>query len=166
MHALVLSGQAFVRCDLFCIHPETSGSSTPRESEDEGIAIQTSELNTQHSEKRLTRSLSLHSACAILVGSIIGSGTWEIRAFSSHADDFANSHIPSRRVLKDSLLMLKVVLTLSSANAGIFSSPGSVLANTHSIGLAMLAWVVAGLLAILGCATYAELGLSIACQIP
>ena len=42
--------------------------------------------------------------------------------------------------------------------SGIFASPGSVLVHTKSAGLALVAWVLAGVLALLGCATYAELG--------
>ena len=42
--------------------------------------------------------------------------------------------------------------------SGIFASPGSVLAHAGSVGGALAAWVVAGLLSMLGAATYAELG--------
>ena len=40
-------------------------------------------------------------------------------------------------------------------------SPGLVLLSTHSAGLSLMAWVVAGVIAILGGCTYAELGTAI-----
>eukprot|EP00056_Hartaetosiga_gracilis_P009994 m.146572 g.146572 ORF g.146572 m.146572 type:complete len:547 (+) comp13236_c0_seq1:56-1696(+) len=42
--------------------------------------------------------------------------------------------------------------------SGIFASPGSVLLNAHSVGLSLIAWVMAGLIAMMGSASYAELG--------
>ena len=46
----------------------------------------------------------------------------------------------------------------SEIGSGIFSSPGSVLVHAGSVGMSLIAWVFAGLLALLGCACYAELG--------
>jgi amino acid transporter len=42
--------------------------------------------------------------------------------------------------------------------SGIFASPGAVLLYSGSIGGSLLAWLVAGIIAILGAACYAELG--------
>ena len=42
--------------------------------------------------------------------------------------------------------------------SGIFASPGSVLLQSHSVGMALLAWVAAGVIALMGAASYAELG--------
>lgn len=42
--------------------------------------------------------------------------------------------------------------------SGIFASPGTVLLHTGSVGLSFIAWVMAGLIALLGCLCYAELG--------
>ncbi|KIK95238.1 hypothetical protein PAXRUDRAFT_398229 [Paxillus rubicundulus Ve08.2h10] len=45
--------------------------------------------------------------------------------------------------------------------SGIFSSPGVVVANTHSVGASLMVWVVSGLLAWTGASSFAELGSSI-----
>lgn len=45
--------------------------------------------------------------------------------------------------------------------SGIFSSPGVVVANTHSVGASLLVWLVSGLLAWTGASSFAELGSSI-----
>eukprot|EP00045_Choanoeca_perplexa_P013657 m.155398 g.155398 ORF g.155398 m.155398 type:complete len:529 (-) comp16414_c0_seq6:820-2406(-) len=42
--------------------------------------------------------------------------------------------------------------------SGIFASPGSVLMDSKSVGMALLAWVIAGVIALMGSACYAELG--------
>ncbi|EDQ87248.1 uncharacterized protein MONBRDRAFT_27450 [Monosiga brevicollis MX1] len=42
--------------------------------------------------------------------------------------------------------------------SGIFASPGSVLVDAKSAGMAFIAWIVAGLVALMGSACYAELG--------
>lgn len=42
--------------------------------------------------------------------------------------------------------------------SGIFASPGSVLLQSQSVGVSLMAWVVAGIVALLGSACYAELG--------
>ncbi|KAI6045787.1 amino acid permease-domain-containing protein [Pisolithus marmoratus] len=45
--------------------------------------------------------------------------------------------------------------------SGIFSSPGVVVANTHSVGASLTVWVASGLLAWTGASSFAELGSSI-----
>ncbi|EPT06173.1 hypothetical protein FOMPIDRAFT_124911 [Fomitopsis schrenkii] len=45
--------------------------------------------------------------------------------------------------------------------SGIFSSPGVVIANTHSVGASLAVWLAAGLLAWTGASSFAELGSSI-----
>ncbi|KAI0748211.1 L-methionine transporter [Daedaleopsis nitida] len=45
--------------------------------------------------------------------------------------------------------------------SGIFSSPGVVVANTHSVGASLLVWFAAGVLAWTGASSFAELGSSI-----
>eukprot|EP00730_Choanoeca_flexa_P007533 TRINITY_DN12347_c1_g2_i8.p1 TRINITY_DN12347_c1_g2~~TRINITY_DN12347_c1_g2_i8.p1 ORF type:complete len:546 (+),score=94.91 TRINITY_DN12347_c1_g2_i8:108-1745(+) len=42
--------------------------------------------------------------------------------------------------------------------SGIFASPGSVLLDSKSVGMSLLAWVIAGIVALMGSACYAELG--------
>ena len=49
----------------------------------------------------------------------------------------------------------------ASFSAGIFASPGLVLLHTKSAGMAIIAWIVAGFIALLGGCTYAELGTAI-----
>ena len=57
-----------------------------------------------------------------------------------------------------SLLSGVAFIVGSEIGSGIFSSPGSVLVHAGSVGMSLVAWVFAGLLALLGCACYAELG--------
>ncbi|KAG9318881.1 amino acid permease-domain-containing protein [Chiua virens] len=45
--------------------------------------------------------------------------------------------------------------------SGIFSSPGVIVANTHSVGASLAVWVASGLLAWTGASSFAELGSSI-----
>ncbi|KAJ7219306.1 L-methionine transporter [Mycena pura] len=45
--------------------------------------------------------------------------------------------------------------------SGIFSSPGVVVANTHSVGPSLIVWAAGGLLAWTGASAYAELGSAI-----
>ncbi|KAF8956554.1 L-methionine transporter [Flammula alnicola] len=45
--------------------------------------------------------------------------------------------------------------------SGIFSSPGVVVANTHSVGASLLVWLASGLLAWTGASSFAELGSAI-----
>ncbi|KAI0709329.1 L-methionine transporter [Earliella scabrosa] len=45
--------------------------------------------------------------------------------------------------------------------SGIFSSPGVVVANTHTVGASLLVWFAAGVLAWTGASSFAELGSSI-----
>ncbi|KAH7914689.1 amino acid permease-domain-containing protein [Hygrophoropsis aurantiaca] len=45
--------------------------------------------------------------------------------------------------------------------SGIFSSPGVVIANTHSVGSSLAVWLASGLLAWTGASSFAELGSSI-----
>ncbi|KAG8217912.1 L-methionine transporter, partial [Butyriboletus roseoflavus] len=45
--------------------------------------------------------------------------------------------------------------------SGIFSSPGIVVANTHSVGASLMVWIASGLLAWTGASSFAELGSSI-----
>ncbi|KAL4265325.1 Cellular Amino Acid Transporter [Pleurotus pulmonarius] len=45
--------------------------------------------------------------------------------------------------------------------SGIFSSPGVVVANTHSVGASLTVWLVSGLLAWTGASSFAELGSAI-----
>ncbi|KAF9454520.1 amino acid transporter [Macrolepiota fuliginosa MF-IS2] len=45
--------------------------------------------------------------------------------------------------------------------SGIFSSPGVVVANTHSVGASLLVWLLSGLLAWTGASSFAELGSAI-----
>ncbi|OBZ75150.1 b(0,+)-type amino acid transporter 1 [Grifola frondosa] len=45
--------------------------------------------------------------------------------------------------------------------SGIFSSPGVVVANTHSVGASLAVWLASGLLAWTGASSFAELGSSI-----
>ncbi|KAI6128263.1 amino acid permease-domain-containing protein [Pisolithus croceorrhizus] len=45
--------------------------------------------------------------------------------------------------------------------SGIFSSPGVVVANTHSVGASLTVWLASGLLAWTGASSFAELGSSI-----
>ncbi|EGD75260.1 solute carrier family 7 [Salpingoeca rosetta] len=42
--------------------------------------------------------------------------------------------------------------------SGIFASPGSVLLQSKSVGVSLLAWVLSGIVALIGSACYAELG--------
>ncbi|KAF8447433.1 amino acid/polyamine transporter I [Boletus edulis BED1] len=49
----------------------------------------------------------------------------------------------------------------SQIGSGIFSSPGIVVANTHSVGASLLVWLVSGLLGWTGASSFAELGSSI-----
>ncbi|XP_006458096.1 hypothetical protein AGABI2DRAFT_148591 [Agaricus bisporus var. bisporus H97] len=45
--------------------------------------------------------------------------------------------------------------------SGIFSSPGVIVANTHSVGASLVVWLLSGLLAWTGASSYAELGSAI-----
>ncbi|KAF7976719.1 hypothetical protein HWV62_5895 [Athelia sp. TMB] len=45
--------------------------------------------------------------------------------------------------------------------SGIFSSPGVVVANTHSVGAALVVWLAAGVLGWTGASSFAELGTAI-----
>ncbi|KAI9574243.1 amino acid permease-domain-containing protein [Boletus coccyginus] len=45
--------------------------------------------------------------------------------------------------------------------SGIFSSPGVIVANTHSVGASLVVWLASGLLAWTGASSFAELGSSI-----
>ncbi|KAF8549883.1 amino acid transporter [Imleria badia] len=45
--------------------------------------------------------------------------------------------------------------------SGIFSSPGIIVANTHSVGASLMVWLASGLLAWTGASSFAELGSSI-----
>ncbi|TEB36352.1 L-methionine transporter [Coprinellus micaceus] len=45
--------------------------------------------------------------------------------------------------------------------SGIFSSPGVVVANTHSVGASLLVWLASGVLAWTGASSFAELGSAI-----
>ncbi|KAG6370100.1 amino acid permease-domain-containing protein [Boletus reticuloceps] len=49
----------------------------------------------------------------------------------------------------------------SQIGSGIFSSPGIVVANTHSVGASLMVWLVSGLLGWTGASSFAELGSSI-----
>lgn len=57
------------------------------------------------------------------------------------------------------LLLLGDWMTSGTLAPGVFASPGSVLLHTGSVGLSLIAWVAAGLIALCGCLCYAELGI-------
>lgn len=42
--------------------------------------------------------------------------------------------------------------------SGVFASPGAVLLHSGSVGLSLLVWVLAGVIALLGSLCYCELG--------
>ncbi len=69
----------------------------------------------------------------------------------------ALSHSPLPRVLGQRQLIYIVIGTV--IGSGIFAVPGVVLRRSGgSIGLALLAWLIGGVLSLLGALTYAELG--------
>ena len=49
----------------------------------------------------------------------------------------------------------------TTIGSGIFASPGLVLLHTVSCGLSIVAWILAGCIALMGGCTYAELGTAI-----
>lgn len=84
-------------------------------------------------------------------------------------DEFVDSHsIPleltlvhddNPELVKTVSLWSGIALILSSIiGSGIFASPGPVLTYTKSVGMALICWFLAGLLAITGSFCYAELG--------
>lgn len=71
--------------------------------------------------------------------------------------------IGSRSQMKRTLTLVGAVTFIvgTTVGSGIFASPGLVLLHTHSAGLALVAWVLAGIIALMGGCTYAELGTAI-----
>jgi amino acid transporter len=66
---------------------------------------------------------------------------------------------PDPQLAKSISLFSGVALIVSSIiGSGIFASPGPVLKYVDSVGMALIVWVVAGLLALTGALCYAELG--------
>lgn len=63
--------------------------------------------------------------------------------------------------MTDALLCVCSVLVGIIMGSGIFTSPGVVLSDSGSVGLGMLAWVAAAIVAVLFALIYAELGSSI-----
>src|SRR5919198_4902700 len=61
-----------------------------------------------------------------------------------------------RRTLSLSDLIFIVVGTV--IGSGIFLTPGAVVRSTGSGGVALLAWIIGGVLSLLGALTFAELG--------
>jgi amino acid transporter len=59
------------------------------------------------------------------------------------------------------LLPSVALVTGMIIGSGIFSSPGVIVALTGSVGASLVVWVVGGLLAWTGAASYAELGAAI-----
>ncbi|KAF2478591.1 amino acid permease-domain-containing protein [Neohortaea acidophila] len=74
---------------------------------------------------------------------------------TTHSDPSAQSLEKNKRLTYLNGLSLVVGLIIGS---GIFSSPASVNSNAGSPGAALIVWLIAGLLAWTGAASYAELG--------
>eukprot|EP00048_Salpingoeca_helianthica_P004810 m.81198 g.81198 ORF g.81198 m.81198 type:complete len:481 (-) comp13357_c0_seq1:75-1517(-) len=79
------------------------------------------------------------------------------------ADEIGSSTLfgdgPSRQLQRTISLPSGVAFIVGAIiGSGIFASPGAVLLYSGSVGASLLAWFVAGLIAITGSAAYAELG--------
>ena len=61
-----------------------------------------------------------------------------------------------RRTLSERDLVFIVIGTV--IGSGIFLTPGAVVRNAGSGGVALIAWIVGGVLSLLGALTFAELG--------
>ncbi|EIM90040.1 L-methionine transporter [Stereum hirsutum FP-91666 SS1] len=63
---------------------------------------------------------------------------------------------------KDISLLNAIALCVGlQIGSGIFSSPGVVVANTHSVGASLIVWLLSGLLGWTGASSFAELGSAI-----
>ncbi|KAN0076858.1 Amino acid permease domain containing protein [Tylopilus felleus] len=71
---------------------------------------------------------------------------------------FVQSPAPEKSISVIQGIGLVVGLQIGS---GIFSSPGIIVANTHSVGASLTVWLASGLLAWTGASSFAELGSSI-----
>ncbi|KLO13529.1 L-methionine transporter [Schizopora paradoxa] len=77
---------------------------------------------------------------------------------SLSAADEAPEHAGEKNISLLSGIALVVGLQIGS---GIFSSPGIVVANTHSVGASLTVWLISGLLGWTGASSFAELGSAI-----
>ncbi|KIP09584.1 hypothetical protein PHLGIDRAFT_28939 [Phlebiopsis gigantea 11061_1 CR5-6] len=100
--------------------------------------------------------------------------TSRARSYSVSGFDFQNDLLPLTASLSESEsvpleskekhigLVNGIALCVGlQIGSGIFSSPGVVVANTHSVGASLAVWLASGLLAWTGASSFAELGSSI-----
>ena len=81
----------------------------------------------------------------------------------SCAEGHDSTHDASDEALERTLSLSSGVAMIVGVmiGSGIFAFPGSVLRNSPTVGLSLAAWVIAGILALSGALSYAELGTAI-----
>ncbi|KAF9052662.1 L-methionine transporter [Panaeolus papilionaceus] len=84
----------------------------------------------------------------------------DLLPLSASVTDPGNLHTEGQE--KNISLLNGIALVVGlQIGSGIFSSPGVVVANTHSVGASLVVWVISGLLAWTGASSFAELGSAI-----